>query len=219
MKKFTTLLLAVFLFAGITNAQIRFGVKGGANISNLSTTSGGMIDQVEAASSYQAGVLMQLKFGGFAIQPEILYSVKGGDLRDVASSPKLSELTNNASELDYKSQNIDIPLNLQYGIGLGPARVYAQAGPYVSFKLGAALNGDVKLYDKVDGSLEFNNVDWGIGLGVGAELFCFQLSVKYDFGMTTVGKETITSSTTNKNVNPFFDMKNRNLNVSLALLF
>lgn len=218
MKNLTIVLLVVFLFSGVANAQLRFGIKGGANVSSLSTTSSGIIDQVKTASSYQAGVLMQLKFGGFAIQPELLYSMKGGDLRNAISSPKLAELTQNAMNLNYETQNIDIPLNFQLGVGVGPARVYAQAGPYVSFLLGSALNGDVKLYDSVNDTFEFNKYDWGIGLGAGAELLGFQLSVKYDFGMKSVGKETILNSHAD-NVNPFFEMKNRNLNISLAYLF
>ena len=105
------------------------------------------------------------------------------------------------------------------GKDFGPARVYLQAGPYFSFLVGAALDGDVATYDEVDKALKFNNFDWGIGMGLGAELGSFQLSVKYDFGMTPVGDKTITSSQYNINMNPFYEMKNRNLNVSLAYLF
>ncbi|MEA4841476.1 MAG: porin family protein [Bacteroidales bacterium] len=215
MKKLTTLVLIVLLFASSAHAQLRFGIKCGANASSLSTTSS-VIDQVKAATSYQAGVLMQLKLGGFAIQPELLYSIKGGDLRNANLSPQLAALTQNADEIKYKTQNIDIPVNFQFGKSFGPARIYAQIGPYVSFQLGAALNGDVKLYDTVDETFEFNKYDWGVGLGVGAELLGFQFSFKYDFGMNEVGKETGISDI---NVNPFNEMKNRNLNVSLAYLF
>ena len=217
MKKSTILVLAVFLCVSVTNAQIRVGVKGGANISSLSAETN-LVNELKGASSYQAGLLLQLKFAGFAIQPEILYSMKGADFRNVAGS-ELADLTNDAAVVNYKTQNIDIPVNFQFGLDLGLARVYAQAGPYVSFLLGAALNGDVQLYDAVNGTFEFNKYDWGIGLGAGAELLCFQVAVKYDFGMKKVGKDTPTSSTDDTNKNPFFDMKNRNLNISLAYLF
>jgi hypothetical protein len=224
MKKLTVLALAVFLFAGVANAQLRFGVKGGLTVSSLSTTSSA-IDQIKGASSYQGGVLMQLKLGGFAIQPEILYSVNSSDLLDAtakgnAQSQMLERALGKAvTDLNYETQNIVIPLNLQLGMGLGPARVYAQAGPYFSFQLGAALNGDVKLYDTVDETLKFNKYDWGIGLGAGVELLGLQLAAKYDFGMKPIGQETVKSQLSEVNVNPFFNMKNRTLNVSLAYLF
>jgi len=222
MKKLTTLVLSVFLFASVANAQLRLGIKGGLNTSSLSTTSS-IIDQVKTASSYQAGVLLQLKFGGFAIQPEVLYSIKGGDLQNVKTSDVMKLAfggeANTPTTATLKTQNIDIPLNFQFGMGFGPARVYAQAGPYVSFQLDAALNGDTKLYDTVDKTLEFNKYDWGIGVGAGVEILNLQLSLKYDFGMNEVGKPFSLNSLYPGNLNPFNDMKNRNLNVSLAYLF
>lgn len=219
MKKSITLILVVFLFSGIANAQLRYGIKGGLNVSSLSTSTSA-IDQVKAASSYQGGLLMQLKLGSFAIQPELLYTVKSSDLQiPTGEAPKLREYIGAVTTLNYETQNIEIPVNLQLGMDFGPARIYAQAGPYMTFALSGALNGDVKLYDTVDENLAFNKFDWGFGIGAGAEIFGFQLALKYDFGMNPAGEETFTNSNIKKNMNPFYDMKNRNLNISLGLLF
>lgn len=223
MKKFTALALAAFLCVSLTNAQLRFGVKAGANISDLYSTSN-LINDVKAASYYQAGVLMQWKLGNFAIQPELLYSVKGAELRNAIGtssySGPLAALTDESTKLNYKTQNIEVPLNLQYGMGFGPAHVYAEAGPYISFQVATALEdaeSGKDFYSEVNKNLTFNKIDYGIGLGVGAEFMKFQLSLKYDFGLKTVGKEYTNSWGTN--LNPFYDMKNRNLNISLAYLF
>lgn len=219
MKKVTTLLLVVLMFASVANAQLRFGVKGGLNMASLSTSTKA-IDQVKTASGYQGGLLMQLKLGGFAIQPELLYTVKASELQiPTGEAPKLREYIGAATSVDYQTQNMEIPINFQLGKSFGPARVYAQAGPYFSLALSGALNGDVKLYDTVDKNLAFNQFDWGFGLGAGAELFGLQLALKYDFGMNPAGEETFTNSNIKRNMNPFFDMKNRNLNISLAYLF
>jgi len=219
MKKIITLILVVFLFSGITNAQLRYGIKGGLNVSSLSTSSSA-VDQIKAASSYQGGLLMQLKLGGFSIQPELLYTIKSSDLQiPTGEAPKLREYIGKVTTLNYETQNIEIPVNLQLGMDFGPARVYAQAGPYMTFALAGALNGDVKLYDTVDKNMAFNKFDWGFGLGAGAEIFGFQLALKYDFGMNPAGQETFTNSNIKVNMNPFYDMKNRNLNISLAYLF
>lgn len=229
MKKIKALVLVVLLCAGAANAQLRYGVKAGANISGLSTTSK-LIDDVKTSSFYQAGVFLQWKLGNFAIQPELLYSVKGADVSNPLITSGVNEgenvcgplaaLTDYSTKLNYKSHNIEIPLNLQYGKSIGVARVYAQAGPYISFKVATVLEDAETGKDyaaAVDDALKFNKVDYGVGLGAGAELFQFQLSLKYDFGLNAVGKETLNSFDTN--LNPFYDMKNRNLNISLAYLF
>jgi hypothetical protein len=227
MKKITALALIVFLYVNAMNAQLRFGVKAGANISSLSSTSD-LINNVNATLNYQAGVLMQLKLGNFAIQPELLYNVKGGELEnpiiagnnDNKSGP-LGSLTGYATKLDYRTQNIDIPVNFQYGMDYGAAHIYAQAGPWLSFQVAASLKdaaNNTGCYTAVNDAFGFHKVDYGIGLGVGAEYHNVQLSVKYDFGLNEVGKEKL-SSLSSKNLNPFYNMENRDLSISLAYLF
>ena len=227
MKKLMALALIVFLSANIMNAQLRIGVKAGANISSLSSTSD-LINNTNATLNYQTGVLMQLKLGNFAIQPELLYSVKGGEMEnpivektgDNKSGP-LGALTGYATKLDYRTQNIDIPLNFQYGMDFGTARVYAQAGPWLSIQVAASLkdaSNNTGCYTAVNKSFGFNKVDYGLGFGAGAEYHNFQLSVKYDFGMNEVGKEYL-STYSSTNLNPLNDMKNNDLSISLAYLF
>jgi hypothetical protein len=182
---------------------------------------------VKTSSYYQAGVLMQLKLGNFAIQPEVLYSVKGADVMNPINQTTgdnecgpLGALTDKATKLNYKTQNIEVPVNFQYGMGFGFAHVYAQAGPYISFRVATSLEdaeSSKDYYSEVNKNLTFNKVDYGVGLGVGAEFMKFQLSLKYDFGLKAVGKEYTNSW--GANLNPFYDMKNRNLNISLAYLF
>ena len=226
MKKLTALALIVFLSANVMNAQLRFGVKAGANISSLSSTSE-LINNTNATLNYQTGVLMQLKLGNFAIQPEVLYSVKGGELENPIvgnnenKSGPLGALTGYATKLDYRTQNIDIPVNFQYGMDFGTARVYAQAGPWLSIQVAASLkdaSNNTGCYTAVNNVYGFNRVDYGLGFGVGAEYHNFQLSVKYDFGMKEVGKEYL-STYSSTNLNPLYDMKNNNLSISLAYLF
>jgi len=208
MKKFSIIALAMLLCAGISNAQLRFGIKGGANISNLSSASS-VIDQVKGATNYQFGVLLQAKMGGFAIQPEVLYSVKSGQFNNTTVGSILS-----GTNTDYQSQNIEVPVNLQFGFGTSFARVFIQGGPYVSFLTGALVNGSVKEYEDVKDNI--NTFNYGVGAGVGAELFNLQLSVKYDWGLSKLGQESLLLG---QNINPFNELKDRNLSISLAYLF
>ena len=208
MKKTILFALAMFFFSTISNAQLRFGVKAGTNLSNFASASS-VVDQVKGATNYQFGVLFQAKAFGFAIQPEILYSVKSGQFSNTKASDVIS-----GTDIEYQTNNIEIPVNLQFGLGMGPARIFVQGGPYVSFLTSALVNGSVDTYDRIKENM--NTFDYGVGAGVGAEFMNLQLTVKYDWGLSKLGKESMLAG---ENVNPFNDLQNRNLSISLAYLF
>jgi len=211
MKKVSIITFLLMLCVGVSNAQVRFGVKAGANMSNFSTKSN-VIDQVQGATNYQFGILLQAKskVSGFAIQPEVLYSVKSGQFNNSTLSGILS-----GTDQEYKSHNIEIPVNIQYGFGVGSlARVFIQGGPYVSFLAGALVDGSADKYEDVKDYI--STFDYGVGAGAGVEVLNFQLTAKYDWGLTELGKESLLLG---QNVNPFNELKNRNFSLSLAYLF
>lgn len=208
MKKTLFFSLAMFFLATMSYAQLRFGVKAGANLSNFASASS-VIDQVKGATNYQVGVLLQAKAFGFAIQPEVLYSVKSGQFSNTTMSDIIT-----GQDIEYQSHNLEIPVNLQFGFGMGPARIFVQGGPYVSFLTGALVNGSVDNYEKIKENM--NTFDYGFGAGVGAEIMNLQLTVKYDWGLSKLGKESMLAG---ENVNPFNELQNRNLSIALAFLF
>jgi hypothetical protein len=224
MKKLTILALVVFLFAGVVKAQLRYGIKGGANITDILTYSS-IIDDVDMVAHFQIGIIAQYKYGNFAIQPELLYSEKGGVLKDVYSDgnsgssylTSYADLSDAKQDIHFTSQNIELPINLQYGQMFGKTNVYVQAGPYVSFMLGGRINGDNDTYKSVNDEFKFQKFEFGLGAGAGVEFGKYQVSAKYDFGLTHVGKKTLNYNDTN--INPFYEMRNRNLSVSLAYIF
>lgn len=200
---------ALFMLAGISNAQLKLGVKTGVNLSSFSTESN-ILNEIKGATNYQFGILLQARVLGFSIQPEVLYSVKGGQLSNVTLDGIVD-----GTQFDFESQNVEVPVNLQFGFGAGSARVFVQGGPYVSMMTGALINSCKHTYAKVNDYFEFNKMDYGVGLGAGVELLGFQLALKYDFGLNNVGKDQKYLTLEN----PFYDLKNRNLNISLAYLF
>ena len=222
MRKLVVLLF-LFSVTLIANAQFRYGIKAGANYSDLSissgTTSATMVKVVDAIPAWRAGFVAQYKLGDFAIQSELLYSVEGGDLLNSnPGSAKLATMVGAGSVVQYRSQNLQVPLNIQYGRNFGAIHLYALAGPYLSFLLSGSLNGERALWSTVQGQWGFNKVDLGFGAGVGAEFKNLQLTARYDFGGTEIGKKVTTSHVTT-NLNPFFEMKERNLSLSLGYFF
>jgi len=222
MKKlfFVLLLLSVAL---VSNAQFRYGIKAGANYSDLSVNSNlsspALIKEVNAVNAWRAGFMVQYQLQDFAFQSELIYNVQGGDLLNTnPGSAKLKTLVGSGTTVAYQSQNLTIPLNFQYGRDLGGIHWSAFAGPYVNFLLAGTINGKTNLWTNVQDEWGFNKVDLGFGFGGNAEWKHLQLTLRYDLGGTEIGKKA-TNSFVTTNLNPFFDMKERNLSVSLGYFF
>jgi hypothetical protein len=211
MKKVAIVVVGLLMTSFVSQAQLKFGVKAGANVSKLSASVDEMASQIKGATDYQFGVLMQAKAFGIVIQPEVLYSVKS----DFISDPSITELFD-GQEVAYSSQNIEIPLNFQVGFGFLVGRAYLQAGPYVSFVASTLMNGTSNYAENVKNSM--STFDYGVGAGAGLEFFHFQLSAKYDWGMGKLGDATYLNGGTPTS-NPFNNLSNRTLSVSLAYLF
>ncbi|MCX6308443.1 MAG: outer membrane beta-barrel protein, partial [Bacteroidia bacterium] len=203
-----------------------YGIKAGANFSDLSVnsnlTSPALIKEVNAVKAWQAGCVVQYRLQDFAFQSELLYSVEGGDLLNpvLVGGPQSGPLNVlvPGTTVAYRSQNLKIPLNIQYGRDLGAIHLYALAGPYLSFLLSGTINGEANLWTKVQDKWGFNKVDLGFGIGGGAAWKNMQLTLRYDLGGTEIGKKA-TNNFVTTNLNPFFDMKERNLSVSLGYFF
>lgn len=222
MKKLTLVLLLLCATL-VANAQFRYGIKVGANYSDLSvttgTTSATLIKTVDAVPAWQAGFMVQYKLGDFALQSDPMFSVEGGDLLNSnPGSAKLTTLVGAGTTVTYRSQNIVLPLNLQYGRDFGHMHLYALVGPYLNFLVSGTINGETSLWSAVQDEWGFNRVDIGIGAGLGAEIKNVQLTLRYDFGGTEIGKK-VTNSHVSTNLNPFYDMKERNLSLSLGYFF
>lgn len=65
------------LMAGAVNAQIKFGVKGGVDISNIIKTNDPNFN-TNYVTGFNAGVTLEIPIAGpFGVQPEVVYAQKG----------------------------------------------------------------------------------------------------------------------------------------------
>jgi len=213
MKRIACVLIALMTVVSVSQAQLKFGVKAGANVSSLSTDMSSMIEQVKNASDYQFGVAFQAKVLGLTLQPEVLYVVKS----TIISDPDIIGMFS-GSNVEYKTQNIQVPINLQFGLDFLIGRLYLQGGPYVSFVASTLMDGEANFDENLKNSM--STFDYGVGAGVGLELFNFQLSAKYDWGMGKLGDAQLPTGIGDAVINnPFNNMQNKTLNVSLAYFF
>jgi hypothetical protein len=141
-----------------------------------------------------------------AFQPEVYYTTKG------------AEVTYNNLFVDgiarFKLNYIEMPLLLTVNL---TENVNFSVGPYVSY----LLNGKVKnessgtLFDFEDNinSDDYNRIDAGIVAGAGIDIGSLGIGVRYNLGLTTVGKERSFLGTTYT----FPDAKNGVVNVFVAI--
>lgn len=179
MKKFFTL---VVLLATITvaQAQVKFGVKGGLNLTNMKFDNS-VVDKSNQTGFFIGPTLdFTLPVVGLGIDASALYDQRSAKIE--------------GSEDKLKQQSIQIPINLRYGFGLGnTASLYIFAGPQFGFNIGD------KSANIVDNALEWRLKDSNLSANVGVGLMLLnhlQVSANYNIALGTTGETNVLSSTT-----------------------
>src|SRR4051812_48983008 len=76
MKKIIFLAASLFI-AGAVNAQVKFGVKGGLDVSNITKTNDPNFS-TDYTTGFNAGVTLEIPIvGPLGVQPEVVYAQKG----------------------------------------------------------------------------------------------------------------------------------------------
>lgn len=174
MKKlvFAAAIVAATVFCTDASAQrynsARVGLMGGFTSSSTSIKN---MDS-KSVSLYHVGVTAEIPIlGGFAIQPALLYQVKGMSADKFNSSSFSESLGSFETKVGY----LEVPVQVQWGLDLLAFRPYVFAEPFVGFRVGQNTKGEVagKLKD------DLKKVEYGLGLGAGVDVWRLQLSVKY----------------------------------------
>ena len=170
-KKFlATLLLFAFIVVGTVSAQIKFGVKGGLNMSNLSV-SGKVIDKSNNIGFYLGPTAkISLPLTGFGLDVSALYNQYSADVTVEAGN---EQITRENATLTVKQ--LAVPVNVRYGVGLGSlASIYAFAGPQFAFNMA----DDISSID-----WKWKNTYLSVNVGVGVSLLKhLQASLNYNVG-------------------------------------
>ena len=198
MKKiFTLVTLVVALFAANTaNAQLKFGLKGGLNITNMSFDS----DVVDPSNQE-----------GFFVGPTVKFSIPvvglGFDLAALYDQrdAKIDDTT-------VSQRSINIPLNLRYNIGLGDlASVYLAAGPQFGFNVGSK---NIGIVDEVS-NFKFKDSNLSVNLGAGVNLIShLEIGFCYNIACGKTGEFEVLEGVTNA-----VKAKNNSWQISAAYYF
>ena len=209
MKMYPNFLCALILFltasfgmlhAQNNNVNPEYGIKGGFNMSNLYSSDA---NDENILYGFNAGLYATLPISDFiAIQPEILFTTKGAKLE-----------YNNAlasGESKFRLNYIEVPLLVRVNI---TRNFNVHAGGYASYLVSSKVTGrgDFNFEQEIDTN-DLNKFDAGLSAGVGVDFDPISIGLRYNYGLTTIGKERTVAGTTYT----FPDAKNSNLTLYLS---
>ena len=180
MKKIAFLIIiAVFCFSQV-RAQ-NFGVKAGYNYSTLSGETSS-ISTIEGLSGFYIGGLVELPISDvLSIQPELIFSRQGVDLRQGLKNLSIRTDTSEI-RLDY----LNIPVMAK--VNLGP--IFLEGGVQFGFLVSKpkvnSYYSNVYLRNLLDKD-SYNSFDFGVGAGLGVKLNQhFFVETRYTYSLTNV---------------------------------
>lgn len=182
MKKLITMVvLATALVSAPAHSQIKFGVKGGLNITDMSLSK--EVLETSNRTGFFIGPTMKitLPIVGLGVDASALY-----DQRE-------AELDNGSTTEKIKQQAINIPINLRYNIGLGSvAGIFFAAGPQFGFNVG---DKNQSIF-KDAGEWKLKNSNFSVNLGAGVMLLShLQVGANYNIVCGKTGEVTWTDGT------------------------
>ena len=157
---------------------------------------------INEVTQYHVGATLKLPLPlGLAIQPSIIYNVKGTSFEEAKTG---------AIKTDSKTGILEVPVQVQWGIGIaGVVRPYVFAEPFV----GLGINGENKVdlagvvnTDPEKSKAEWDNIkdrlEYGFGVGAGVEILQhLQVSLRYYwnlgglYGQDENGESNLAAST------------------------
>lgn len=184
MKKLFTLivLVAATYFAVPANAQLKFGIKGGLNITDMSLSKD--VFETSNCTGFFIGptIKFTLPIVGLGIDASALYDQREGEVNVTSDD-------NTIVSTRLKQKSINIPINLRYDIGLGSlAAVYIAAGPQFGFNVG---DKNQSLYNDIaEWRLSSSNFSVNVGAGV-MLLSHLQIGANYNIVCGKTGEITV----------------------------
>lgn len=174
MKKIILSAAAVLIFSFANAQEVKFGAKVGMNIANQKFEGSGVTLTANSIVGVQVGGFGEVKVNDkFAIQPEVLFSTEG------------SELKSEGEEVTFNLSYINVPVMVKFY----PAPKFnIQAGPQVGLLVAAKGKYQGVKEDIKDG---YKTANFGLNLGAAYEFTkkCF-VDARYNFGLSNIMDNT-----------------------------
>ncbi len=167
------LVLAYGYFFSPVNAQVRFGVKAGYNLSTLIYSGTTSLDGEKSKSGFNAGVYANIPLSAsFSLIPECVYSAQGAGFQNSSYHGNLN--------YDY----LNIPVLIRYTLPMG---IFFETGLQTGILLSASekMNGNTTDIMYKTYSEDFA---WPIGLGYQIPDQHFGIDLRYNLGLINISK-------------------------------
>ncbi|HSH51293.1 MAG TPA: porin family protein [Bacteroidales bacterium] len=217
MKKLVLITILTLPFFVVSQAQIKFGIKGGITSTSINAdevyTISGQADFDElvvkgknANIGFQGGVMARITILKMYIQPELLFTSSSGEVEVIT-------LLNNGEVgsviRDQKYRQIDFPIMLGYKIG--PARI--QAGPVGTIML--STDPALDMFETLEVKEKFNGATWGYQVGVGLDILKkVTIDLKYEGNLSKLGDGVKIAGETRN-----FDSRNSQFIATIGIFF
>jgi len=209
MKRIITLVAvaAASLFMAV-RAEAQVGIVAGLTSSKADMSSA--IDDVKNIALYHAGLTYKIDLGiGFAIQPSLIYQVKGANLGSLDAAT--------GEDFKLKSGFVELPVGFQWGPDLLMFRPYVFAEPFIGYQITSSDKGAENFGDWTKQAK--NKLEYGFGVGGGLEIAShLQLSVQWFKNLGNMFGDNVKSADTTWS--EVKDVKNyQGIKVTLGILF
>jgi tetratricopeptide (TPR) repeat protein len=166
---------------GITEPPLKrfyFGIKAGLNLSNIFNSTNDMDFLPKLKPDFHAGIFLNMRFGGWGLQPELLYSRAGFE--------------NNGNAIIFNYITVPVMAKLYFG------DFNLELGPYVSYLATVSPGSTVITTEKSDfyskaayiklSDLE-KGADFGVAVGIEYDFdFGLTIGVRYNQGLSDMAK-------------------------------
>lgn len=193
-------------FINSADAQVKFGVRAGANLVNMKLSDGvGNLNGNNRAGFYVGPtVKFTVPIVGLSFDASAVYDQRTSEIETVDDAGK-------ATTDNMTARAINIPINVRYGWGLGSvADVFLFAGPQFGFNIAS---------DKTLGISDWTwkSSNFSVNLGVGATILShLEVKANYNIACGKTGEATVKDAATAKSV---FKSKYNSWQVGLAWWF
>jgi len=172
MKKILSLvfMVATMMFATSANAQIKFGLKGGLDVTNMSLNNDVFDASNRAGFFVGPMVKVTVPIVGLSFDAAALYDQKEAKVT-------VDGENNDVYSTTMKQKSINIPVNVRYGFGLSSlANVFLFAGPQWGINVG---DKNFEWTKSSSYSLKKSNFSVNVGAGV-TVMSHLQISANYN---------------------------------------
>ncbi|MCV2484193.1 PorT family protein [Flavobacterium sp. SH_e] len=185
MKRIILSAIAVMMCAFANAQELKYGVKGGLNLSNFTGDTDGV--NLKSKAGFDFGGFVEIKLSDkFSIQPELLYSTQGSKAKDQVQ--QVDDILYNA-DVCFNLSYLNMPVMFKYYVA---DKFNVEVGPQIGFLTSAKTKTTLDGYSgshEMDVKDIFESIDFGLNLGTGYD-FTDHLSVglRYNLGLANIAK-------------------------------